>query len=208
MTLPPVPSPNSTVSPGGRRSSRQSRIRVATHHCPDGRCPNARAEFSDASRAASVIVNLRAGSWRGSRRRPWAATQGCGRTYGRRIVRASERPRSGQPARTAEMSHAEPAKVTPSSPLASANAAGAVEMRVPARPRLSLDAIPGLDLLGIGGRRSGGDAGLLLVYSLWDHGNDTPKGRTVSTGTRLTPTSYAILGLLAVRSWSSYELTR
>ena len=30
----------------------------------------------------------------------------------------------------------------------------------------------------------------------------------MSTGTRLTPTSYAILGLLAVRPWSSYELTR
>src|SRR5260370_5874046 len=30
----------------------------------------------------------------------------------------------------------------------------------------------------------------------------------MSTGTRLTATSYAILGLLAVRPWSSYELTR
>ena len=30
----------------------------------------------------------------------------------------------------------------------------------------------------------------------------------MSTGTRLTTTSYAVLGLLAVRPWSSYELTR
>ena len=33
-------------------------------------------------------------------------------------------------------------------------------------------------------------------------------GRTVSSGTKLTTTSYALLGLLAIRPWTTYELTQ
>src|SRR3954464_8690260 len=36
----------------------------------------------------------------------------------------------------------------------------------------------------------------------------TPKGSMVSSGRSLTTTSYAILGLLAIQPWSTYELTR
>jgi PadR family transcriptional regulator, regulatory protein AphA len=37
--------------------------------------------------------------------------------------------------------------------------------------------------------------------------SSTPKGRTVASGS-LTTTSYAVLGLLAIRPWTTYELTR
>jgi DNA-binding PadR family transcriptional regulator len=45
------------------------------------------------------------------------------------------------------------------------------------------------------------------IYSPWYY-CDTPKGIKVSTTAELTPTSYALLGLLAIKSWSTYELAQ
>src|SRR5680860_420577 len=45
----------------------------------------------------------------------------------------------------------------------------------------------------------------LLLYSPWEL-RSTPKGRIMSTGTSMTTTSYAILGLLAIKPWTTYDL--
>src|SRR4029453_15945181 len=37
-------------------------------------------------------------------------------------------------------------------------------------------------------------------------GCDTPKGRLMSSTAKLTTTSYAILGLLAIKPWTTHEL--
>jgi len=42
----------------------------------------------------------------------------------------------------------------------------------------------------------------------WGVSRVTGIGGTVARGTKLTTTSYAVLGLLAVRSWTTYELTQ
>jgi len=53
----------------------------------------------------------------------------------------------------------------------------------------------------------------IVFYSNLDHFDSTPdrstvKGVTTSSRPRLTTTSYALLGLLALRPWTAYELTQ
>src|SRR5262245_50813560 len=77
-------------------------------------------------------------------------------------------------------------------------------------PVRALVAVPGAELLGVrrvDGKRIGRSHGPLSVnLPLGD--SLSPKGRIVSSPPTLTTTSYSILGLLAVKPWTTHELVQ
>src|SRR5439155_24309492 len=73
----------------------------------------------------------------------------------------------------------------------------------------ALVAVPGPALFVVGPMardRAGGRHGILLDSPFGS--NCSPKGRKMSSAPSMTTTSYAILGLLAVKPWTTHELVQ